>query len=792
MSHRYQTTLLLLLLLPVCWLLAACGRPQPQQRCEACPDGLVCDSASGQCVAPASADGGCTSKAACAAPTPLCAPDGRCVACLSNADCPQGSCDMRAGLCVAAAAESCGALSSFIDVSSAALRLRGSTASAANDAHLSCAIPGSPGPDVLFGLRVPQRRRVTATVRPLDPVSGFQPVIGLRTECSVASTEAACGFTMLGGDRATLVAELNPGSFFVWVDSETQTGGEFELELGFDDAPNLDSCSAPSLLRGGSAIDVSGETLGLIDDVAASCGGAGAPDAVYRLTVDVPRRARLEAVGLSGFKPTLSVRRACADAQSEIACAPALTSSTSVIELPSLEPGDYAVLVDGPASGAPAGRYRLRITLSEPVPPPSNDTCSTALELMPSGGASTVSLQGDTTLAKNDAVGCDGTGPDLVYTLQLPAAARVRAQVTPLAGSRLQPALYLRRENQCESEVVREQLFCTAAGQGGFPALLEVPRLEAGRWFLFVDGKARTAGAFDLTLELSPPPAPPQNDACSTATVLPLASGPVFLPNETTVGASPHASTCGDTPGAADVAYSFTLTSRQSVSFDARALPGSRLLPVLTLKPAGVCAVSALLPLGTCAFSDLQVPDRAVAVVPALNPGTYTLWLSGDLATQGPFSLRVSPGPPLNPPPNDGCGSSGSLIALNVGATASGDTRAAGNSTEGRCGFPLGANGELGGDVLYTFQVAALTPSLSITVQPDPVSGSLMRPVIYVRGGAAANNQCTYAGANLGCQAAPDFGAPVTLTLTNVPPGVYSLWVDGAGLSAGAFSLSIR
>jgi len=117
--------------------------------------------------------------------------------------------------------------------------------------------------------------------------------------------------------------------------------------------------------------------------------------------------------------------------------------------------------------------------------------------------------------------------------------ARVRAQVTPLAGSRLQPVLYLRRENQCESQVAREQLFCVAAGQGGFPSLLEVPRLEAGRWFLFVDGKARTAGAFDLTLELSPPPPPPANDSCAMPTVLPLASGAVFLPSETTVGATP-------------------------------------------------------------------------------------------------------------------------------------------------------------------------------------------------------------------------------------------------------------
>lgn len=790
MSHR-KPTLLLFIFLSVAF--AACNGARTQVLCGGtCASGLVCDTASGTCIAPPPVDGGCSSKDSCVAPTGLCAPDGRCVACLGNSDCPQGSCDMRAGQCVAAAAESCGALSSFIDVGGGALRLRGSTDKASNDAQLGCAIPGSTGPDVVFGLRLAARRRLTATVRPLDSMSGFQPVLSVRGTCASQAAEIACGFTMPGADRATLVTELNAGSFFVWVDSETDTGGEFELELSFDDAPDIDSCTAPSVLRGADTIDVSGETLGLADDVAASCGGMGAPDAVYRLTLDQPRRARLEVVGLSGFKPTLSVRRACTEAASEIACALAMNSSTSVIELPSLQPGDYSVLVDGPPSGTLSGRFRLRITLSEPVPPPTNDTCASALELLPPGGSGTLTVQGDTTLAKNDALGCDGTGPELVYTLQLPAPARVRAQVTPLAGSRLQPAMYFRRETQCESQVAREQLFCVAAGQGGFPSLLEVPRLEAGRWFLFVDGKARTSGAFDLSLELSPPPPPPPNDSCSMPTVLPVASGAVFLPNETTVGATPSASTCVDTPGTPDVAYTFTLASRQSVSFDARALPGSKLLPVLTLKPSGACTLTALLPLNSCGFSDLQVPDRAVAVVPALAAGTYTLWVSGDLATQGPFSLRLSTGPALSPPPNDACNSTGGLIALNVGGTATGDTRAAGNTTEGRCGFPLGANGELGGDVAYTFQIAAPTPSLSITVQPDAVAGTLMRPVIYVRGGAALNNACTYGGPNLGCQSAPDFGAPATLTLTNVQPGTYTLWVDGAGLSAGSFSLSIR
>ncbi|MBL8937489.1 MAG: hypothetical protein JNM69_23205, partial [Archangium sp.] len=497
--HRHQTTLLIITLAVS---LLACSRSAARKRCESCPSGQLCDVATNECVDPPALDGGC-STTGCATPTPFCAADGRCVGCLGNTDCPQGSCDMRAGRCVAAATESCGALSSFIDVTGAPLQLRGSTAKSTNDAQLGCAVVGSSGPDVLFGLRLAERRRLTATVRPIDPASGFQPVIGLRSDCAVARSEIGCGFTMPGGDRATLVTEVGQGTFFLWVDSETEIGGDFELELSFDDAPRVDSCTAPGVLRGTELIDVSGETIGLSDDVAASCGGMGTPDAVYSLTLEQARRVRIEAVGLSGFRPTLALRRSCTDVSTELGCAAALASTgTAAIELPSLEPGAYSVLVDGPPSGAVSGRFRLRVTLTEPVPAPTNDTCETALELVATSGSGTVTVQGDTTRAKNDAAGCDGTGPELVYALQLATAQHVRALVTPLAGGRLLPTLYLRRENQCASEFTREQLFCVAAGQAGFPALLEVPRLEAGRWYLFVDGKAGTAGAFDLSVEL--------------------------------------------------------------------------------------------------------------------------------------------------------------------------------------------------------------------------------------------------------------------------------------------------
>lgn len=774
-----------LVVLSVTFLLG-CASPRAVPRCDVCPTGELCDSTTGTCVAaPAAQDGGCLSNAGCTSPTRLCAADGRCVACLGNADCAQGLCDMQSGRCVAGAVESCGAVTSFVDLGSGPMRLRGSTARALNDATLSCALAGATGADVLFGLSLAQRRRLTATVRAVDPASGFQPIVGVRTDCNEARSELACSFTTPGTDRATVVTELNAGSVFLWVDSETGVGGEFELELSLADAPSVDACGQPGVLRG-QDVEATGATDGLSDDLESSCGGMGAADAVYTFTLDRPRRVRVEVIGSLGYRPLIAVRRRCTDKSSELACAPAATN-TAVIELPSLEAGEYAVIVDG-ATAASRGQYRLRLTTREPVPAPNNDTCATAQPIV-LASSSSISLQGDTSQAQNDAVGCDGTGPELIYAIDLAAPQKVRALVTPLAGSLLQPVLYLRREAACESSVIREQLFCVAGGQGGFPAVIDVPRLEVGKWFLFVDGKARTSGAFDLTVELSPPPTPPANDTCRAATVLPISQGPVFLPNETTAGASSNAHICvGLDPRANDVVYSFTLSARQSVAIDARSAPGSRLYPVVALKQPGPCELTAPT-IGRCGFSDLQVPDRAVLIEPALDPGTYFLWVSGDVSTQGSFSLRVNTAPALVAPLNDGCGSTGFLVALNAGAVQVGDTRAANNSTDGRCGLPTGANGEFAGDVVFSLQVAASVPSISITVAPDAVDGVLMRPLVYVRGPI---NTCTTQGPNLGCQAAPDFGAPVTLTLSNVMPGTYSVWVDGAGLSAGAFSVTVR
>lgn len=787
-----RTTLLLL-----SFSLGACGRFATVSRCEVCPTGQLCDVASGQCVPePSVQPPQCRGNASCPGDTPICSPAGRCVQCVGNGDCPGGACDMQAGRCVPRGADSCAGVTSLLEVGEGTVRIRGTTLGAANDAQLGCGLPGAVATDVVYGLKLAQTRRLSAVVRAIDPGSGFQPVLALRSSCADARSELSCGFVQPGSDRASLSLELKAGNAFLWVDGESQAGGEFELELSFDAVPAIDACAEPGLLRGGDTLDVTGETQGLSDDLGSSCGGAGAPDAIYSLVLDRSRRVKLEVTGVAGFRPTLALRGACLEPSTELACAPGSATGIATIELPGLGPGTYSVIVDGSGSGSNAatGRFRLRVTLGEPAPLPTNDTCQTALELPMGtvGSPMVLNLQGDTSAAKNDLPGCEATGADLVYTFELAQARRVRAVATPLSGSRLQPVLSLRRDMQCESQLAREQLLCTAAGQPGFPASLDSPRLDPGRWFLIVDGKSRTSGAFDLSVEFATPPTPPGNDTCAMPTPLTLEPADSRA-METTVGAQSDAFTCAGLERSPDVVYTFTLPTRQSVAVDVRALTGSALLPVLTLKPPAPasCSLGAALPLQKCGFGDLQVSDRAVLMEPELEPGTWFLWVSGELATQGAFSLRVGAGAPIQAPGNDSCGTLNQMVSLTVGSGTSGDTRGANNTVDGACGFPFGANGEFGRDVAYTFQVSAPLPTLTITVRPEQTGGQLFKPVIFVRGPGPAGT-CTASGPNLGCQGAIDYGMPAVLTLNAVAPGAYTLWVDGAGTSAGAFGLTLR
>ncbi len=766
--------------------------------------GSVCDPASGDCVPPSVDSGsGCHSDAQCTAPTRRClVAESRCVGCLHDGDCVAGSCDPTSHQCVGLP-DSCTSAQQ-LDLSSGQVTVSADTTRANDDTKLSCSLPGSKSNDLVWLVTITERRRLVATATPAVG-SSLRPALALRTVCNSTDSNLnlACAYPPLSKTKAELqVDAVDPGTYFLWAEGEDGSSGAFTLDVRLEVPPPSDSCAQPREIPivDNTSIEVLADTRGLLDDVAGLCGGAGASDAVYAVKLNAARRLRIDLESLSKlFNPVLYARSTCDDATSkaQIGCVTG-TTGIAALDIPRVEAGTLFVFVDGSSTGGvTSGAYRLRITPFDPVPPPTNDTCSAAVPLvMPVNARGTVSQQGDTSAAINDALGCSppqfpsATGPDLVYQFNLPVPSQVQVRVTPLAGSSLTPAVYLRPAGKCSSSADSDQRACQVAAAPGAAVVSVVPNLPAGIWYLWVDGAAGSAGPFDLEVQFADPPAPPLNDTCASAIPLSLMSGPVNVQG-TTLGANADTQTCTFPLGAPspDVVYEVTLTSAQSLSVDLKAPTGSALLPVATLRAPNACTSVVSTDQVACVFAaDPQFPDRSVYTVPNLAPGTYSLWVSGDYGSQGPFSLRLTSGPPILPPANDIC-SIGQLPLLVQNAPLVGDTRAATNNDYAAgCGLPALADGYLASDVGYRFSLlTAQTVTLSVT--PDVAEGQLFRPVVYVRAGSAG---CSPSLAAKGCAAAASYGGTATLTLNNLAAGTYTVLVDGAGYSSGKFTIKLQ
>lgn len=741
---------------------------------------------------------GCSDDSQCRAPMARClVSEQRCVACLTDSDCAAGVCDVSRHVC-ALLPDACGTAQPLA-LGPTVLEVLGDTTRAADDTLLSCALPGTTGRDLVYTFTVDQPGHLLATASAASG-SALQPLLGLRRACSSLATtdNVTCAYGGVGSAPAQLTADLQPGPYWLWLDGDGDTSGPFKLDVQLLPISTQASCAAPApLVFSGGKAEASGDTRGHTDDSAGLCGGVGASDVVYTFELTAPQSAHVTLAPSGLYAPVVYVRGAdCTDTEvtAQLWCGGSQPGQNLDVVLPRLEAGKYHLFVDGAhATGDSAsGPFHLTVQLGAPVPPPDNDDCQAAQALpVPGSGVGSFMVHGDTTAANNDALGCYGLGPDVVYSLDLAAPTRVAMRVTPSGGSPLRPSLYLRQVGACASEYPADELGCSAAAQPGSMATLLMPSLPAGQYFVWVDGVQGTAGAFDLAVDLSAAPPAPPNDDCSSAKPLSLASGPVTVTG-TTVSAHDDAHLSCTLPYGGfspDVVYTLELPTAQALAIDLNAASGSALRPIFGLRVPGACASADPFDEQACAWDDPQIASRTVLTLPNLAAGTYALWVEGDAATQGEFSLRVVSSPPVSAPPNDRCGVS-TLQALTPGSSATGDTRAAANDDWGNCGFPVEANGENAPDVVFPLTLGT-TQTVTVTVTPDPLTGTLFRPVVYVR----APGQCATtvtAVHPLGCQSASDYGQSASVTLPNLAPGTYNVWVDGAGLSSGGFSIRVQ
>ena len=126
--------------------------------------------------------------------------------------------------------------------------------------------------------------------------SEFSPVVHVRKSCTDETSEIACSEEGMSDDTASYTGVFEAGSYAVFADS-TGRDGDGHFTLLAESAPVQgtgaagDTCSDALPITASAKYD--GDTFPSRDDVAGSCGGAGAGDEVYR--VDVARRTRITA-----------------------------------------------------------------------------------------------------------------------------------------------------------------------------------------------------------------------------------------------------------------------------------------------------------------------------------------------------------------------------------------------------------------------------------------------------------------------------------------------------------------
>jgi len=306
-------------------------------------------------------------------------------------------------------------------------------------------------------------------------------------------------------------------------------------------------------------------------------------------------------------------------------------------------------------------------------------TCESPIGL----GAGSVS--GSTVRGEAENQGSCGSSDskEIVYKLELPKKQRVQLEVDP----RFDAVLYVRKDECAETDA---EVACNDdAGGGGrrrgntaMPSRIDQV-LEAGTYYVFVDGYGSESGTFRLTTTLTD--VPTLADACQRARPLPLSTV-----NGTTQGTFDHASaSCGDDAKGPDTVYRLDVPQRSRVRVTEHS---DDFAPVVHLRKTCTDDKTEL------GCSNSGATDEDATFVGLLDAGSYSVFAdSSDKEADGRFTLAAE----LSP--EQGTGVTGDAcadaIALGNDTSIDGDTFAAKDDVAGKCG------GSGAPDVVYRVDV---------------------------------------------------------------------------------------
>ncbi len=281
--------------------------------------------------------------------------------------------------------------------------ITGNTQGAGNHAAPSC--QSNHGQERVYAIDVPETLTIEAVV------SGFDTVMYLRRVCNDPATEIACDDDGGPGTGSRIVATLEPGTAYLFVDGYGSAAGAFTLTLQvqcpsgklFDPAsatcvpdpcvpnpchelnrnlcnplppasftcecnpgyslqgsqcvanvnPSGNTCADVIALPTGVSGSVTGSTASAANSTTGTCGGTG-PDRVYGFFLSEAMRVSLT---VDGYDSVIYLRRQCDKSQSEVTCNDdydGYGGGSRIIA--NLDAGAYYLWVDSYSSG---GAYTL-------------------------------------------------------------------------------------------------------------------------------------------------------------------------------------------------------------------------------------------------------------------------------------------------------------------------------------------------------------------------------------------------------------------------------------------------
>lgn len=500
-------------------------------------------------------------------------------------------------------------------------RVSGSLASAQDNAGATCA--AGRNPDVVHVIELERRQRVQ-----LVATGEGSRALYVRRSCAGggAGANAFDGPTLecsvpRDGGPARIDTTLDPGRYYVFVEAIGDgSRGTYSLTTNEAESPEAaDVCARARAIEPG--VVMHGTTEGVADVLHGSCASSRfpAPDVTYSLAITDPSRVRVTVESEGRWDTGVYIRSTCADPESEVICNDDADDRFHARVARTLQPGRYAVTVDGYSADA-HGPFTLAV---ESAPAAGSgvtgDRCADAPHINLSQ-----KTEGDTFAARDDlALSCGGNGPDQLFRFTLPRRTLVRATLSAegIVNSDATVGLgFIRGCAPSGNAPVGE--FACARG-----TMVDAV-LPAGTHLLAVDGATpNDFGQFAFTLEALD--AEPVEAACRDAQ--PLALG-VRASSSTAGRPDRLQASCGHGARSGERVHTVNVTRRGRlvVELRARGFDG-----VLSVRRACERQGTEL----ACALENEQDTARAQLDV---EPGTYAIIVDGfDRNNTGAYDVEA-------------------------------------------------------------------------------------------------------------------------------------------------------